>query len=342
MPSVDIVVPVYNGESYLLDTLETINQQTYPYIHVYVVDDHSTDSTPQILADHGSRFPRTIIRHPENRGLSAARNSGIASGSGQYIAILDADDLWRPMKLERQLAVFQSADTSLGIVSSDFQIIDEHGTMRDPTVYNYCRDITPSTRDLLVLGNVVSGGSAALIRRECFERCGGFDESLSACEDWEMWHRIAAHYSIRILREPLVLVRRHSQSMQGDTPRMLRNRIEVFRRFYSDPRCQRMAEYSLRKECVAAFRYLPPTMGNSYDASMEQLQVLGLDNVAVPSSIWRSAYRSHRLTSVLYSVWRSIDERMHLRQQLSRHSTISWLYRGLRWRVQAVNKKFFR
>jgi glycosyltransferase involved in cell wall biosynthesis len=189
LPGVDVVLPVYNGASHLLQTLDTIEQQSHPNIHIYIVDDHSTDATPAILAHHTSRFPVTIVRHPRNRGLSAARNTGITAGHSDYVAILDADDLWSPNKIARQVALFQSSPLSLGIVSADFQVIDEHGVMVDPTVYDYCRDIDPSSRDLLVLGNVVSGGSAALIRRECFERCGGFDETLSACEDWEMWYR---------------------------------------------------------------------------------------------------------------------------------------------------------
>jgi glycosyltransferase involved in cell wall biosynthesis len=339
LPAVDVVLPVYNGSSHLQKTLETIEEQTYPNIHVYIVDDHSTDETPAILAHYQSRYSVTIIRHPENRGLSAARNSGIASGKADYIAILDADDLWTPNKIERQLALFQESDSSLGIVSSDFQIIDENGVMADPTVYDFCHDLTPNSRDLLVLGNVVSGGSAALIRRECFERCGGFDETLTACEDWEMWYRISEFYAIKILREPLVLVRRHSQSMQGDTPRMLKNRIEVFRRFASDSSSRDLAASCLFQECVAAFRYLPKDLGSSYEASMAQLRVLAIDTGAVPETTWRSAHRRHQLTSTLFSLWRGLDQRFAIKDGVRRQPILSRLYRAMRWRVQALLNK---
>ncbi|MEB3316905.1 MAG: glycosyltransferase [Cyanobacteriota bacterium] len=335
-PAVDIVIPVYNGASHLRETLATIEQQAYPNLFVYVVDDCSSDETASILAEHISRFPLKIIRHSQNRGLSAARNSGIAAGNGQYLAILDADDLWRPAKIAKQVELFESSDSSVGIVSADFQVIDEHGFMPDDTVYDYCRDVTPLTRQLLVLGNVVSGGSAALIKRECVDRCGGFDESLSACEDWEMWHRIAATYSIRILREPLVLVRRHSQSMQGDTPRMLRNRIEVFRRFASDSSSRDLATSCLFQECVAAFRYLPKDLGRSYEASMAQLRVLAIDTGAVPETTWRSAHRRYQLTSTLFSLWRGLDERFAIKDRVRRQPVLSRLYRAMRWRMQAL------
>jgi glycosyltransferase involved in cell wall biosynthesis len=341
-PVVDIVIPVYNGSSHLCETLECIERQSYPLVNIYIVDDHSTDSTPDILASHVSRFPVSIIRHPVNRGLSAARNTGIAAGAGKYIAILDADDLWLPAKLEHQVGLIEASDLRLGIVSCDFQIIDEFGSCNDPTVYDYCCDLDPSTRDRLVLGNLVSGGSAALIRRECFEQCGGFDESLSACEDWEMWYRIAGHYSIRILREPLVLVRRHSKSMQGDTPRMLRNRIEVFHRFAQDPQSHRVAASCLFNECVAAFRYLSPSSTSSFDQAMLQLQDMGIDSRAVSPSIWHPAYRHYRLTSFFFSCWRFLDDRFRIRQRLSRSSQARWLYRGLRWRIQTFFGLFSR
>jgi len=333
---VDIVVPVYNGASHLRETLECIDHQTYPFVRIYIVDDHSTDSTPDILASYASRFPITIIRHSVNRGLSSARNTGIAAGTGMYVAILDADDLWLPSKLEQQVGLMDSSPVKLGIVSCDFQIIDEHGNFSDPKVYDYCCDIDPSTRDRLVLGNLVSGGSAALIRRECFGSCGGFDETLSACEDWEMWYRIADLYSIRILREPLVLVRRHSQSMQGDTPRMLRNRIELFRRFAANPRSHRVANSSLNNECVAAFRFLPTMESSSYEQAILQLQRLGVDTGAVSRVVWRAAYRRFQLSSFFYAGWRFFDDRFLIRQRLTRSPLFSWLYRGLRWRLVAI------
>jgi glycosyltransferase involved in cell wall biosynthesis len=340
VPVVDVVLPVYNGASHLRQTLECIDRQGYPFVRVYIVDDHSTDSTPDILAGYVSRYPFTIIRHSVNRGLSAARNTGIFAGTGKYIAILDADDLWLPAKLDHQVQLFESSNISLGVVSTDFRIIDEHGNFIDSNVYDYCCDIDPSTRDHLVLGNLVSGGSAALIRRECFDFCGGFDESLSACEDWEMWYRIAGHYSIRILREPLVLVRRHSLSMQGDTPRMLRNRIELFRRFAADSRSPRLANSSLNNECVAAFRFLPPTDSTSYEQAIFHLQRLGIDTGSVSRPVWQSAYRRFRLSAFFYDYWRFLDDRFLIRQRLTRCTLFSWIYRGLRWRLVAILRVF--
>lgn len=230
-PLVDVVVPVYNGVERLAETLKTINDQTYPNVAVYVIDDCSTDSSGVIAREYPSKFPKQVIRHEKNRGLSAARNTGIQSGVGEFIAILDADDLWCPNKLQKQVNLLSAAKNEVGLVSADFQVIDWHGKLDDGGIYSYCKDIDPEGRSVLVFGNVVSGGSAAMIRRECFEQCGLFDEQLTACEDWEMWFRISSKFSIRIIREPLVFVRRHETSMQGDGVRMAKNRMEMFRRF---------------------------------------------------------------------------------------------------------------
>jgi glycosyltransferase involved in cell wall biosynthesis len=336
MPLVDVVVPVYNGELHLPETLKTINRQDYPNLHVYIVDDCSSDGTNQIAQNFDCRYPISIIRHPANRGLSAARNTGISSGIGEFIAILDADDLWANNKISKQIAVFFEANSTVGVVSSNFHIIDEYGVMTHPVIYDDCMDVTPSTRHLLVPGNVVSGGSAALIRRECFQRCGGFDETLTACEDWEMWYRIACYYSILIVREPLVLVRRHAESMQGNTPRMLRNRIQVFQRFVADSRYSRLAGQLLKEECVACFRYLSPPIGQSFNSAYDELMSLGIADNSVSLDLWSSAYKHYHAMLLLFTIWKQVDDRIKLRSRLSRYPFIRRLYRALRWRIQIV------
>jgi glycosyltransferase involved in cell wall biosynthesis len=334
-PLVDVVIPVYNGERHLLETLKTVNQQDYPHLHVYVVDDNSSDSSNLIASRFECNHPLTVIRHPVNRGLSAARNTGISSGRGEYIAILDADDLWLPGKISRQIQAFLEAGPSLGVVSSNFQIIDQNGVMADPVVYDYCKNIEPSTRCLLVAGNVVSGGSAALIRRQCFQVCGGFDETLTACEDWEMWYRIACRFSILIVREPLVLVRRYAESMQGDTSRMLRNRLHVFHRLASDSLCAGLAVPQLDRECVACFRCLTPARGRSFQSAFAELTSLGIADGCVPMDQWQKAFRRYRITDLWFRFWRRLDARFQLRDRVRRQPFLSRTARALRWRIQA-------
>lgn len=339
MPLVDVVIPVFNAERHLSDTLNTIETQDYPHINIYAVDDCSPDGCNEILANHKSRYPFHVIRHETNKGLSAARNTGISSGHGDFIAILDADDLWRADKISRQVEAFMAGNETLGIISSYFQIIDREGKMTSDTIYDYCKDIDPGSRQQLVAGNLVSGGSAAMVRRQCFAQCGGFDESLSACEDWEMWYRISTFFSIRIIPDPLVLVRRYAESMQGDTPRMLRNRLEVLQRFIPDQQCSALAATLYRQECIRCFRYLDVSPQISTQVALEGLHALGINPDKQMHSLWSGAYNRYRFLAIWLSFWECIDGRLEIRRRAKENRQISRLYRALRWRVLALKAK---
>jgi len=224
LPHVSVVIPTYNYGHYLADAVRSALDQTWTAREILVVDDGSTDDTQRVLQEFAGAV-RVITK--KNSGLSAARNTGIAAATGAFIAILDADDVWMPHKLERQMAVFRDAPDT-GIVSCAALQVDAH---RRPVQVLPC----PSTADPgalrreLALRNVVSGGSAALVRRECFDLVGGFDESLRSSEDWDMWLRIARHFPIRFVEEPLVSIRVTGDNMSGlrHAERMLANELRV-------------------------------------------------------------------------------------------------------------------
>ncbi len=212
-PAVDVVIPVRDGARYLPQCLDSVMAQTQPVRAAVVVDDGSIDATPDILADYQRRWSALEIVRTEKRGLPHARNSGIARCRAPFIAFLDSDDVWSANKLERQLPIF-AADARVGFVYCGYRLINQDGQPSSRQV------IAPTLRgdvlaDLLIGGNLISGsGSAVVARRSLLSRAGGFDESFSFAEDWDLWLRLAELSQVDFVPEPLVAIRLHNESMQ--------------------------------------------------------------------------------------------------------------------------------
>lgn len=236
--TVDVVIPAYNADRFITHTLESVAKQTYPINSVIVVNDGSTDETQALVLAFARTHLhlKTTLLNQTNLGLSAARNTGILHATADYIAFLDADDLWAPEKLAQQMNVFACKTwPNLGIVYCAYQIVDESGQV----VASSSRDvINPKHRgniyQQLLLGNFISGsGSSVLIKRSVFSEIGLFDQNLRACEDWDMWMRIAKQYQFDFVKEPLVFIRVHQSNMQKDSLRMLSAELMVLDKFYA-------------------------------------------------------------------------------------------------------------
>lgn len=214
-PQVSIVIPSYNSEAYIRETLDSILGQTFRDFEVLVVDDGSTDRTCDIVATYGISV-RLITQ--KNSGVCAARNRGIEQARGQYICLVDHDDYWFPHKLSRQIEKLQE-HPDVGVVFSWFQYWEADSDGRFPN---------PSSIDLSKYPDGVSEKysgwiyheflldcwmqtSTATFRREVFERCGTFDESLPFGEDWDLWIRISRQYQFLMLERPDTLYRQHAQ-----------------------------------------------------------------------------------------------------------------------------------
>lgn len=235
-PSIDVVIPAYNAESFVTRTLESVARQSYPITSVIVVNDGSTDDTQACVLQFAQSFPHLniILLSQENAGLSAARNAGIKHSSADFIALLDADDLWSPEKLSIQIQLFtNSAMVNLGVVYCAYKLIND----KDQFIPVAPKDIiTPTLRGnvypTLLLGNFISGsGSSVVIKRSVFSEIGLFDENLRACEDWDMWIRIAKKYQFDFIDTPLVSIRVHQNNMQKDRIRMLSAELMVLNKF---------------------------------------------------------------------------------------------------------------
>lgn len=204
---ISVVIPAYNAASFLPRCLKSVFTQTRRPEEIIVVDDGSTDTTAAMAADLGAR----VISRP-NGGLSAARNMGIQSASSEWIALLDADDMWAPEKLERQAARVQPETV---LVYTGIRIFDDNGVREsrravDVTaarkMLRYCNPITPST---------------VLVRRDAVVQDGGFREDIRACEDWEMWFRLQRFGQFEAISDPLTDYYVYPNSLSSNPGKML-------------------------------------------------------------------------------------------------------------------------
>jgi glycosyltransferase involved in cell wall biosynthesis len=198
MKFVSVIVPVYNVEQYIAETLRSVLAQTYPHFEVLIVDDGSPDRSIEICQQQFDD-PRIKIIHQANRGLAGARNTGIRHAQGDYLAFLDSDDLWEPDKLAKHIEHLDSA-LDVGVSFSRSALIDESG---NPTGTYLMPQLTDIDVPCLLRGSPLGNGSTPVIRREVFEaiefeanRYGTletfyFDEEFRQSEDIECWLRIA-------------------------------------------------------------------------------------------------------------------------------------------------------
>jgi len=207
MPKVSVIIPVYNCEKYIAQTLDSVFSQSLQDFEVIVVNDGSTDRTEEVLSKYRQR-----ITHLQNdhRGPASSRNRGLDVARGSHIAFLDADDLWHPAKLEKQLA-FAEKHPEYGIITTDAANFDETGILDVSTAAFHKFIPSGDVLEHLLFDNWI-GTSCAMIRRACFEKVGGFDEERFVWgEDWIMWMRVAAEYPVYFIDEVLVQYRMHSQ-----------------------------------------------------------------------------------------------------------------------------------
>lgn len=194
-----VVVPCYNVGAMAGEAIASLLAQSVRELEVVAVDDGSSDDTLRhLLAVADARL--TVVTQA-NRGLAAARNTGIRHARAPLIGFCDGDDVWFPEKAARQLAVME-ADPAVGLTFSHSAYLDERGAPTGQLLVSRCRQ--PTTRDL-VRRNHIGNGSTAIVRRECFALAGLFDESLASCEDAEMWTRLSVFtpHALRLVPEPL-------------------------------------------------------------------------------------------------------------------------------------------
>ncbi|MGF2037065.1 MAG: glycosyltransferase family 2 protein [Nostoc sp. CmiVER01] len=220
-PLVSVIVPAYNADTFIERTLNSILTQTYINIEVLVVDDGSEDRTGEIVKSFIEKDNRVILLKQKNAGVAAARNLAIEKSRGEYIAPIDADDIWYPQKLEKQVQYMLEADQSLGLVYAWSLRIDENDLIFGiSNIEDYKNFLTVEgiVYPALVYTNFIGNSSAPLIRRSCLEKVGFYNCKFKAynaqgCEDWHLYLRIAEHYKFGVVREFLIGYRHVKGSM---------------------------------------------------------------------------------------------------------------------------------
>lgn len=228
MPRVSVLLTCYNHLPYLPACVESVFAQTETDFEVLAVDDGSTDGTREWL--DACPKPLRRIFNEKNLGTYASLNVGLAQASGEFVAILNDDDLWAPRKLERQLALFD-AHPKVGLVHTDGFFIDGEGNRMEgsPLGFEFPRTETGDVLLSLLYANKIIA-SAALVRRSCFETLGGFNDAYFGSGDWEMWLRIAEAYEIGFVDEPLTFYRVHGENASHKLQRIWRD-DEMLRRW---------------------------------------------------------------------------------------------------------------
>lgn len=209
-PKVSAIIPCYNREKYIARTVESVLTQSYPDIELVVIDDGCTDGTRKVLESFGERV--RILEHPgrENRGQSAGINLGLAHTDGDYVGILDSDDLWLAHKIEEQVDYLE-AHPDVGLVYGNGEAVDENGRRLYDMYPAGHREPNDPCRVLLDCYFLVPNN--ALLRRSVLERTGGFDEALRAAQDHDMAIRIAEVARLAYVDRKWFQYRRHADSI---------------------------------------------------------------------------------------------------------------------------------
>lgn len=207
-----VIIPTHNRAKTIERAIRSVLTQGVEGLEVIVVDDASTDNTEQVikaLGDQGIRY----IRHETNRGAPAARNTGINAATGDLIAFQDSDDEWLPGKLAKQLQQFDTGGSDVNIVYTGFwrQSLQTQTYIPEPWVARGHGNILQQ----LLRGNFVST-QTIVIRRECFEKVGLFDEQMPRFQDWELAIRLARHFPFHLVDEPLVVVHETTGNISSD------------------------------------------------------------------------------------------------------------------------------
>lgn len=204
--------------------------QTYRNFEVIVVDDGSTDNTEEVVRSFDDERIR-YVRHEQNKGAAAARNTGIKLAIGDYIAFQDSDDVWLPRKLEKQMCVFLNDSSDLGVVyTSLWQIDDSEGTYQPSS---NVRKREGNLHEELLKMNFVSMPTA-VVRKECFEKAGLFDESMPRLQEWDLWLRISRYYRFKHVDEPLVISYLQPDSISRNVDAHITARKRILSKYFEE------------------------------------------------------------------------------------------------------------
>lgn len=250
MPKVSIIIPTYDRSFYIKDAVNSVLEQSYKDYELIVVDDGSSDNTKTTL----QRFSKSIkYIYQEHKGVSAARNTGIASAAGEYITFLDSDDLWTANKLKEQTAFMDNNPEALICYTDEIWI--RRGRRVNPMkkhakfsgwIFEKCLPLC------------IVSPSSVLMRRELFDRAGLFDDKLLVCEDYDLWLRVSLAYPIFLIEKRLIVKRGgHSDQLSGKMWGNDRYRIIALEKILKNPNLtifqKRLVLQQLVRKCAILY-----------------------------------------------------------------------------------------
>lgn len=247
-PLVSVIIPTYNRAEMLSGAVESVLGQDYPHFELIVVDDGSTDETPRLLDRYKGRI--TVVRR-ENAGVSAARNSGIGAAKGELIAFLDSDDYWMAEKLSAQAAWFEKNPQAMICQTEEIWIRNNRRV--NPKVKHKKRggDIFIPSLSLCLVSP-----SAVMMKRPLFSEVGLFNPDLPACEDYDLWLRVACRFPVGLIEKPLAVRRGGHADQLSAMPGLDRYRIRAIRKLLETGRLtpdQRNAAVAVLKQKCAIY-----------------------------------------------------------------------------------------
>ena len=247
MTEVTVIIPTYNRAKKVCRAVSSVLEQTFTDFEIIVIDDASDDDTAERLKEFGKRIH--VIRHHENKGVSAARNSGIKMAKGKYIALLDSDDYWMPEKLRVQIAFFNEHPDA--VICQAREIWIRKGRRVNPAK----KHMKPSG-DIFIpsLKLCLVSPSAVIIKRSLLDEVGMFDEEFPVCEDYDLWLRIAYKYPVYLIEQDLLVKEggapdQLSSSMPGMDIYRIRAMVKIYKRDVLDENRKQALIKVLGKKC---------------------------------------------------------------------------------------------
>ena len=226
MPRVSVVIPTFNCERFIGRTIDSALRQTYRDFEIIVVDDGSTDGTQAVLAQYGNTL---CCVYQANQGASAARNAALSRANGEFVAYLDADDLWEPTKLARQVE-YLDANPACGFVHTEIAVIDESDTVLHARFNQETGRPIPQgecLRDILQRSHIQT--LTVLERRQAFDAAGSFDVRLPVAQDYLHWIQVVLEgYEVGYLAEPLGQYRWRAGSLMSSHRRLLEDFAKIY------------------------------------------------------------------------------------------------------------------
>lgn len=294
MPTISVIVPAYNAEQTILETINSVLQQTFSDFELIVINDGSTDRTLELLST--VKDTRLKIFSYLNGGVPVARNYGLSHAIGDFIAFLDADDLWTPDKLELQLATLQQHPEA-GVVYSWAYYMDEKGESfhADSPIF-----FEGNVYSQLLLRDFIVSGSNCTIRREAIKSVGEFDSSIPGADDWDYWIRLALHWPFVVVPKLQIFYRQSPGSVSSKVEAMEKNNLRVIEKGFqaAPPEMQYLKNQSLANTYrYSAHLYL--TRVGSADAAKQAAKKLWMAIRLYPQILRESWTRNLSLKALL-------------------------------------------